>query len=186
MKHRLLLLPLLFLSCTAAADESTLRALTASAGQWEGELYYLDYQSGQRFGIPMKADVTTTPDGATLIRNLTWTDPGNLVHAVNLVTVDRNSGELVEAFFRDGQGEFMRYEIESVEFISETDWTIVYEHNGSDDNRPARIRHTTKRDGDRMISSKSVRFLDDDSAEFFERNGADLTLSRKNTNRFLK
>ena len=69
----------------------------------------------------------------------------------------------------------MRYEIESFSFVSNSEWTVTYEHDGSDDNRPARIRHTTRRDGDRMVSTKSVRFLDDDSSEYFERNGAELT-----------
>ena len=176
MRNSLLLFSILLGFNIATANSTPLQALLASKGQWEGELYYLDYQSGQRFGIPMKAEISTTPDGATLVRNLTWTDPGNLVHAVNLVTIDRDTGELVEAFFREGKGEFMRYQIESVDFISETKWTIAYEHDGTDDNRPARIRHTTERDGSRMVSKKSVRFLDDDSGEFFERNGADLAL----------
>ena len=175
MNLRLLPFLLLVLCHPALAEDTALQALLTSTGKWEGELYYLDYQSGQRFGIPMRADITTTPDGATLVRKLTWTDPGNLVHAINLVTVDRESGELVEAFFREGKGEYMRYEIESVSFVSNSDWTITYEHDGTDDNRPARIRHTTQRDGDRMVSTKSVRFLDDDRAEYFERNGAELT-----------
>ena len=161
------------------ANEPLASILAASAGDWEGELYYLDYQSGQRFGIPMRADADITPDGVTLIRRVTWTDPGNLVYAVNLVTIDRDTGELVEAFFRDGRGEFLRYDVESVTYSSESDWQFAYEHDGTDDNRPARIRHTITRDGKRMTSTKSVRFLDDDSDEFFERNGSDLRLVGK-------
>ena len=161
---------------SASANEEIARVLSGASGNWEGELYYLDYQSGQRFGIPMRADVDITPDGATQIRHLTWTDPGNLVYAVNLTTIDRDTGELVEAFFRDGRGEYMRYEIASVTYSSDTDWQLVYEHDGKDDNRPARIRHTIARDGERMTSTKSVSFLDDDGGEFFERNGSDLHL----------
>ena len=161
------------------AQEPLGDVLLASTGHWEGELYYLDYQSGQRFGIPMRAEVDITPDGATLVRRLTWTDPDNLVYAVNLVTIDRSTGQLVEAFFRDGRGEFMRYDVESVSYSTDTDWQVLYEHDGTDDDRPARIRHTIARDGERMTSTKSVRFLDDDSDEFFERNGSDMQLVSK-------
>ena len=147
--------------------------LAASTGAWEGELFYLDYQSGERFGIPMPVDAEQTPDGATLVRRLTFTDPGNLVHAVNLVTVDRDSGELVEAYFRQGKGELLRYEIVDSMYEGEAKWKLVYEQNGTDDDRPARIRHAIERDGDRLESTKEVRFLDE-NGEFFLRNGTEL------------
>jgi hypothetical protein len=148
--------------------------LADTTGVWEGELYYLDYQSGQRFGIPVRIDAETTPDGATLIRKLTFTDPGNLVHAVNLVTIDRESGELVEAYFREGRGELMRYEITETDIDSAASWRVVYEHDGQDDDRPARIRHTLERSGQTMKSTKAVRFLDDEGGVFFVRNGSEL------------
>lgn len=165
---------LLVAAVSAAANDQALEALGSAVGDWEGELYYLDYQSGQRFGIPMRAEIEATPDGATVIRRLTWTDPGNLVYAVLLTTIDRETGELVEAFFRDGKGEYMRYDISGTCIESTTKWQVVYEHDGTDADRPARIRHTVKRDGDLMTSKKSVRFLDGDDDKFFERNGSEL------------
>ena len=48
---------LLLAAAQGVADDRVSQALAASAGSWEGELYYVDYQSGQRFAIPMKADV---------------------------------------------------------------------------------------------------------------------------------
>ena len=167
---------LLLCAISAAASDHALEALASAVGDWEGELYYLDYQSGQRFGIPMRAEIEATPDGSTVIRHLTWTDPGNLVYAVLLSTIDRDTGELVEAFFRDGKGEYMRYDVSGVSTESVTKWRVVYEHDGTDADRPARIRHTVERDGDLMTSKKSVRFLDDDHGEFFERNGSELRL----------
>ncbi len=167
---------LLFAATSAAATDHALEALAAATGDWEGELYYLDYQSGQRFSIPMRAEIEATPDAATVIRRLTWTDPDNMVYAVQLTTVDRDTGELVEAFFRDGKGEYMRYEVSGASIASATNWQVVYEHDGTDAGRPARIRHTVERDGDLMTSKKSVRFLDDDDGEFFERNGSELRL----------
>ena len=168
---------LLLIAPLATANEQAMDALRATAGKWEGELFYLDYQSGERFGIPMWAEIEPTPDGATVVRRLGWADPGNVVHAIVLSTIDRDTGELVEAFFRDGKGEYMRYEVTLAEIDSHLNWTIEYEHDGTDDNRPARIRHTTKRVGDWMTNRKSVRFLDEPDGEFFERNGSDLWLA---------
>ncbi len=176
MKGLIFTLTLLAVVSTAQASDDLMRALAATEGHWEGELYYLDYQSGQRFSIPMTADIESTPDEATVIRRLTWTDPGNLVHAIVLSSIDRDSGELIEAFFREGRGEFMRYEITSVNVDSNSKWVFTFENDGTDDSRPARVRHVVKRDGELMTSRKTVRFLDDDSSQYFERNGSELRL----------
>lgn len=167
---------LLLAATSAAANDHALEALASAAGDWEGELYYLDYQSGQRFGIPMRVEIEATPDGATVIRRVTWTDPGNLVYAVLLTTIDRDTGELVEAFFRDGKGEYMRYDVSGAITESATKWQVVYERDGTDADQAARIRHTVERDGDLMTSKKLVQFLDGDDGEFFERNGSELRL----------
>ncbi len=173
------LIALLFLiPSILLADEHAASVLGASTGEWEGELYYLDYQSGQRFGIPMRVDAELTPDGTTLVRRLTFTDPGNLVHAVNLSTIDRDTGELVEAYFREGRGEMNRFDIVKIDFTDETEWELIYEQDGIDDDRPARIRHTVSREGNSMSSSKAVRFLHDDG-EYFVRNGTVLELVPK-------
>jgi len=166
---------LLIIPSLVQADKHAASVLEASTGAWEGELYYLDYQSGQRFGIPMRIDAELTPDGATLVRRLTFTDPGNLVHAVSLSTIDRDTGELVEAYFREGKGETNRYEVVNTDFSGGAIWELVYEHDGIDGDRPARIRHTITRDGNSMTSSKEVRFLDEED-EFFLRNGTELEL----------
>ncbi|MDJ0905768.1 MAG: hypothetical protein QNI96_07095 [Woeseiaceae bacterium] len=176
MPKSILVAVLLVVAPLASANEQIMEAFRSTIGSWEGELYYLDYQSGQRFGIPMRAEVEATPDGATLIRNLTWTDPGNLVYAVVLSTIDRDTGELVEAYFRNGKAEYLRYDMARANIESATKWKIEFEQDGTDANRPARIRITTERDGNRLTGKKSVRFLDEDSEQFFERNGSDLRL----------
>ena len=169
---------LLIIPSLVLADEHAASILEAWTGSWEGELYYLDYQSGQRFGIPMRVDAELTPDGATLIRRLTFTDPGSLVHAVNLSAIDRDTGELVEAFFREGKGEFSRYEVVRTDYSDAMSWKLVVEQDGRDDNRPARIRHTIERKDNQMNSTKEVRFLDEDG-EFFLRNGTELELAKQ-------
>ena len=176
MKYGTVLALLILAPAWAQADETVLSILASSTGSWEGELYYLDYQSGQRFGIPMRIDAETTPDGKTLVRRLTYTDPGNLVYAVSLATVDRDTGELVEAFFRDGSAELLRYSITATDYSAADRWRFVYEQDGTDDDRPARIRHTMQRDGDVITSSKEVRFLDGDG-QFFLRNGIEVRRS---------
>ena len=171
------LLITLVLSCLhgAAYAGDANAILSASTGTWEGELYYLDYQSGQRFGIPMRVDASLTPDGATLVRRVVFTDPGTLVHAINLATIDRDTGEIVESYFRQGRAEMSRAAVVVAEFTSNSEWHLVYELDGTDDDRPARVRHTIVRNGDSMTSKKEVRFLDGDET-YFERNGSELTL----------
>ena len=157
------------------AEPAAQQALNGHQGLWKGELFYLDYQSGQRFGIPMEVKAEVTEDGATLIRRITYTDPGNLVYAVNLMTIEEN-GDLVEAFFRDNNAEMKRHAIESAEYQSDTAWRIVYTQDGVDGDRPAKIRQTVERKGKSLTGTKEVRFLDDDSEEFFLRNGTELVL----------
>ena len=175
MSRKILLgVALLLTNSFVLADDAS-AILQASTGTWEGELYYLDYQSGQRFGIPMRVEASLTPDGATLVRRLVYTDPGVLVHAINLTTLDRDSGELVEAFFREGKGEIMRAEVTAINYTDEDSWRLVYELDGMDDDRPARIRHTISREGDGLKARKEVRYVDG-GPEYFERNGSELTL----------
>ena len=84
---------------------------------------------------------------------------------------------LVETYFRQGKGEYFRYEIEEVQFESDQNWQLVYSHQGTDDDRPARLRHTLKRSGDSLTSSKEVRFIDGDD-EYVLRNGTELRLQQ--------
>ena len=177
LKNSIAGLLFLLVATSALADEHVLKALASTSETWKGELYYLDCQSDQRFSIPMQAEIDATPDGPTVIRQTTWTDPNNLVYAVQLTTVDSDSGELVEAFFRDGKGENMRYAIVAVEIESMAQWEIIYEHDGTDADRPAQIRHTVKRDGNQMKSTKSIDFLDSKEVVFFERNRSNLKLT---------
>lgn len=155
-----------------AAASDAFKVFGGATGSWAGELYYLDYGSGQRFAIPMQVTSRTTPDGVTLIRETTWTDPGNLVYAVGLLTIDRATGELVETFFREQRAEMFRYQITELLYDSPTSWKLVYEQEGKDDDRPATIQHVLQRTGDTLDSTKSVRFAGESA--FFLRNGTTL------------
>jgi hypothetical protein len=54
-------------------------------------------------------------------------------------------------------------------------WTILAVEEGADDNRPARIRLTTTRDGASLTTLKEVDFLDDTAEEWLTRNRTVLT-----------
>ena len=168
-------IPLLFLSMTSVAESKFEGIMQSSTGLWKGQLYYLDYQSGKRFGIPMQVAAELTPDNATLVRKLTFTDPGVLVHAVNLITKDRDSGELVESYFREGKGQLFRYQMIEQKFDSANNWRYVYQFKDLDDNRPAIIRHTVVRKNKLMTSSKEVQYTDK-ASEFILRNSTELKL----------
>lgn len=158
-----------------AKDADQARAAFASiTGNWTGELYYLDYQTGQRFGIPMNVAAEVTPDGATLLQKVRFTDPGVEVYAMTLTTVSQESGEVLEAYFREQRGEYLRYRLAGVEYQSAEQWSLVMEREGSDDDRPATIRTTLSRRGDSLDSLKEVRFSDETAGAWFKRNGTEL------------
>ena len=57
-------------------------------------------------------------------------------------------------------------------------WTIEATRTGQDDNRPARIRETTIRDGTKLTTLKQVAFLDAPSEQWFSRNRTVLEQAR--------
>ena len=169
------ILAVLYCCFSVSAQANFASIMQSSVGVWEGDLYYLDYQSGDRFSIPMKVEARLTPDNATLVRSVTYTDPGVLVYAMNLLTKDRDSSELVESYFRQGRGECFRYQLIEELYLSENEWRYIYQFSDLDDDRPAIVRHTVARKGKKMTSSKEVKFTDKPS-EFILRNGTDLAL----------
>jgi hypothetical protein len=56
-----------------------------------------------------------------------------------------------------------------------THWTMIEESLGKDDDRPATLRLTTTRDGDRIETVKQIDFQDDDKAEWITRNRTRMT-----------
>ena len=61
--------PALADSHAPATESPTIAELRQGlVGSWEGALEYLDYQSGQWFGLPLRVSIEDGGDGATLIR----------------------------------------------------------------------------------------------------------------------
>ena len=173
MRYLLTTLALL-LSCLSAQAESATAPpsiLEAMTGEWEGQLYYLDYQSGQRFGIPLAVRARLSPDGVTLTREMTYTDPGVLVHAVSLSTFDRDSGEWLEAYFREGRGEVSRQAVTQKEQTVDG-WTLTTSTTGQDDNRTATIEQRWVVTANRIVSEKWVRYEGEEA--FILRNSTEL------------
>ena len=158
-------------SLQATASEDWRRG---SVGNWEGDLYYVDYQSGKRFGIPMSQTVRATPDGHTLIRETTWTDPGRLVHAVSLMTIDADTGELIESFYREGSAETFRYQIKESHFESMDQWQLVYQNEGLENGQPALIIQTVTRSKGQITTEKKVRVVGEEA--FIMRNSSSMKL----------
>lgn len=149
--------------------------LASQAGKWQGELYYLDYLSDERYSIPMRINAELSPDGVTLIRHITFTDPSNEVHAVNVMTFDEEANELVESYFRQHSGELFRYQIDNYKFVDPHQWHINFSHQGVDDERPAKIIHRIEMSGKKLSSEKHVCYQSQPN-NCFLRNGSKLTL----------
>lgn len=168
-RYALLALSLVSVSAASAqpASSSAPNAAAARAslvGSWEGELGYLDYSANRWFGIPVKTRIIDQGDGATMLRVSDF-DDGPKADTVSVAT------------FRKGRAvEVMTYAIRIDPGSRDaTHWTMVEETKASDDNRPATLRLTTVRDGDKVETLKEVDFLDDDKSEWLTRNRTRLT-----------
>lgn len=186
---RSLLLVLLIGPSGTIAREKTPEAVftvadtrTELAGRWQGELEYRDYQANQWFGIPVTVEIELIDDGATLIRKASFDDGNSGIVYITVVTMLAPDGrtEFVGSFRADRPAELSRRAL-SVAAIEKgmaptaTHWMVVAEADGEDDNRPARIRETTTRIGEKLVTLKEIDFSDDDREEWMERNRTVLT-----------
>jgi hypothetical protein len=158
-------------------DIATARA--SLTGSWEGELGYLDYSANRWFGIPVKTRIIDQGDGATMLRVSDF-DDGPRVGNVRITTgelFDEKAAMVAVASFRKGRTvELMTYAIRIDPASRDaTHWTMIEETKSTDNNRPATLRLTTVRDGDKVETLKEVDFLDDDKSEWLTRNRTRLT-----------
>jgi len=162
---------------TAPLDIAALRL--ATVGAWEGQLGYRDYQADRWFGIPMKVRIEDGGDGVTVIRKADF-DDGPRVGIVRITTVelyDPATGRETAASFRKGRETSLETSALRLAAppVDASHWTIVAETDSRDDDRPARLRVTTVRDGDQMTTLKEVDFLDDAAEAWIQRNRSTLT-----------
>lgn len=169
---------------TAIADEDAKHDAVTLAdtrvelgGRWQGQLEYRDYQSDRWFGIPVTLDVRTIDGGATVIRIASFDDGDSgtvYITTVSMLAPD-DSTEYVGSFRADRPAELgtvsLRFaDMNGSESINATHWTVVAETDGMDDNRPATIRETTRRNGPNLVTLKEVDYSDDDKEEWLQRN----------------
>ena len=155
-----------------AAPPTIASARQSLVGQWQGKLEYRDYQADKWFGLPIKLRVSDGGDGVTLIRAADF-DDGPRVGNVRITTVSMldGAGE-TSATFRKGR----KPELETATLTLSPDsrdathWTLVETSTGTDNDRPATLRLTTKRDGAKLVTLKEVDFTDDTKAEWLVRN----------------
>lgn len=181
----LLLMPALLLTTTALAtapDQQApvdLAAARASlTGNWEGSLEYLDYGANKWFGIPVKTRIEDQGDGATVIRKSDF-DDGPAVGNVRITSVelfDAAAGTVTSGTFRKGKDVSVDTYAVRLDGMPRdaAHWTMIEEVKAEDDNRPAMLRLTTTRDGDKLETLKQVDFLDDDRQDWITRNRARL------------
>ncbi|OYY71363.1 MAG: hypothetical protein B7Y44_00350 [Sphingomonadales bacterium 28-55-16] len=181
MRHFALLL-LCIIAAPAIAEPLPLDVAAARAsmvGNWEGSLDYLDYGANKWFGIPVKTVVEDQGDGVTIIRKSDF-DDGPKVGNVRITSVelyDPAAGTVTIGTFRKARPvEVLTYAVRMGEAAADaTHWTMVEESRGTDDDRPAMLRLTTTRNGDRIETVKQVDFQDDDKSEWLTRNRTRLT-----------
>ncbi len=149
------------------------QARASTAGAWAGELQYLDYQSGEWQGIPVRVTVTLEGDGNTITRRAAFDDGPRvgMVYITSLALLGADGATEYGTGFRAGRTpELSSHTLALTTASDATHWTMQAARDGMDADRPARIRETTTREGVRMVTLKEVDFLDDAGEEWFSRN----------------
>ncbi len=161
----------------AAQDAAPAITLTEArisiAGAWAGQLQYLDYSSGAWQGIPVTVSNEVVGDGNTIIRRAAFDDGPRVgtVYITSLAMLDKDGATEYTTGFRAGRTpELSAYILTLTAAADPEHWTIRAELDGTDDDRPARIRETTTRDGASLVTLKEVDFLDDAGEQWFSRN----------------
>ena len=129
------------------------------AGKWSGALGYRDYRSNKLFELPVRTEITTLPDKATIVRVSTFDDgPANgLVYITSASLYDTAKTSVSTTTLRKGRPvETASDTVTVLRFADATHWAVRYERDGNDDDKPARIRTTETREGDRVITIKEV------------------------------
>ncbi len=147
-------------------------------GNWAGKLEYRDYKADRWFGLPVRVSIEVMRDGLTLIRHADFDDgpKTGIVTITSIALLDPATGRETSAGFRKGRDpelETATLRLTRAEALDR--WTLEELHDGTDDDRPARIRATTRRDGATMVTLKEVDFLDDTGEAWLTRNRTTLT-----------
>jgi hypothetical protein len=180
MPHMSILLFSLMIAAAPANTPSTAVPVDVAAaraslnGKWAGTLEYLDYTADKWFGIPVTTQIDDQGDKATTIRKSDF-DDGPKVGMVRITSVelfDEAASTLTVGTFRKGRAVDVTTSKLSIKDPSGSaeSWVLIDEVLGKDNNRPALLRVTTTRDGDKLESLKEIDFQDDEKSEWITRN----------------
>lgn len=154
--------------------------LAATAGRWQGELQYRDYQSNKWEGLPVKVTIAAQPDGVTVLRTAAFDDGPRVgtVWITTLSTIDPATG--AQSYASARKGRTFDYGAATLTLATPpadaTHWTIVATEMRNDGDGMAKVRETTIRDGSRMTTQKDVDPVGDGKDEWLPRNRTVLTL----------
>ncbi len=129
------------------------------AGKWTGALGYRDYQSNRLFELPVSTEIRALPDQATVIRISTFDDgpKTGLVYITSASLYDPTASTVATTILRKGRAvETSTDTVTTVTYADATHWVVRYEADGTDDNKPALLRTTETRDGDKVTTVKEV------------------------------
>lgn len=147
------------------------------AGRWTGALGYRDYQTDALFEIPVSTTVVQVPDGLTQVRTSLFDDgPARPVWITTTSLQDEAGGTVTSASYRAGRPVELSLErVRVADWRDDSHWTLVYDSVAEDDDQPAEIRVTETRDGDSLLSVKTVRPVGADDSAWRFRNQTRLT-----------
>ena len=162
-------------AATAPPSAASLRS--GLAGRWTGALGYRDYQTDELFELPVTTTIVQVADGVTQVRTSLFDDgPGNPVWITSVSLLDAAAGTVTSASWRAGRPvEPVTERVSVADWRDDQHWTLVYDSLAEDDNQPAEIRVTETRDGDGLMSVKTVRPVGGDDSAWRFRNQTRLT-----------
>ncbi|MEM6486529.1 MAG: hypothetical protein AAF662_16290 [Pseudomonadota bacterium] len=142
------------------------------AGRWDGYLEYRDYQSDRRVRLPLARTTHVAPDSSYVITQSEFTDPGYKVYSAEMIQLSDRAARAVTVYGDELSVDELT--VATVD-VSSAGWTAVFETDGTDDEKPAKIRYSwrfAKASPSTLSIEKSVRPLDE--GEFAFRNRVQL------------
>jgi hypothetical protein len=150
------------------------------AGQWTGTLGYRDYQSDQLFELPVRTEIRALADGVSVIRYSAF-DDGPKTGTVWITTAslfNPATGSVQSVALRKGKPlDLSNERVTVTAYTDRTHWTLTFEEDGSDDDKPAKLRVTETRTGDTLLAVKEVRPLSGGDGKWQFRNQTKLVRS---------
>ena len=129
------------------------------AGKWTGALGYRDYQSNKMFELPVTTEINAVPDKATVIRISSFDDgpKTGFVYITSVSLYDDAKKTVATTTLRKGRPVATSTDtVTTVAYTDATHWVVRYEAEGTDDDKPAFLRTTETRDGDKIMTVKEV------------------------------